>query len=156
MLQVTGIPEVGKPFHATITLGNSGRTPATDLVVQERLIPLNHGDKFVPNWKAKAPGIHSRIVLFPNQIYNSVVKGSDDDVVVDQSVLDTILNTGKIRAYVFGRACYKDVFKRKHWLHFCDVYDPEGKTYIACAEYNEVDTDKTANAESCDLPKSPS
>jgi hypothetical protein len=156
MMQVTGIPEVGKPFHAAIALANTGKTPAIDFVVQERLIPLNESDKFSPDWNAKATGIHSRAVLFPNQIFNSVVKGSEKEVVVDQATLDTIVNTGKVKAYVFGRACYRDVFKRRHWLHFCDVYDPEGKTYIACAEYNEVDTDKNAKTESCELPKNPS
>ncbi|HUZ94903.1 MAG TPA: hypothetical protein VMU57_08320, partial [Edaphobacter sp.] len=153
MMQVTGIPEVGKPFHATAVLANTGRTPAIDFVAQTRMIPVVEGNKFVPNWKAKAPGIRSRTTLFPNQTFSSTVKGSDNDVVVDQASLDAVINTGKVKAYVFGRACYKDVFKRKHWLRFCDLYDPVGKDYIACAQYNEVDTEKTANDESCELPE---
>lgn len=154
MMQITGIPEVGKPFHMTVLFQNTGRTPAMDFVSQERMIPLASGQEFAPNWAAKAPGIHSHALLFPNQSFTAVVKSSGQDVAVDQPALDFVSN-GKMTLFVFGRACYKDVFRQKHWIRFCESYDPAGKDWVACAKFNEIDTEQTANEESCTLPDPP-
>jgi hypothetical protein len=151
MMQVTGIPEVGKPFHAAVLFQNTGKTPAMDFVSQERMGPLASGQKFAANWVVtNALGIQSHALLFPNQSYGAVVKISDQDLAIDQPALDSI-NTGKVTIYTFGRGCYKDVFKKKHWIRFCEIYDPTGKNWISCAEYNEIDTEQTESEETCAL-----
>ena len=67
MMQITGIPEAGKPFHATVIFQNTGRTPAIDFVSQERMVALGENQVFSPNWIAKPPAVQSHTVLFPNQ-----------------------------------------------------------------------------------------
>jgi hypothetical protein len=153
-MQVTGIPEVGKTYDINVVFGNTGKTPALDVITQAREIPVHTGSKFVPAFDKEPTFTQSRTTLFPNQIATSVVKGSKD-VAATQSDVDFINQSKEVTIYVIGRVCYKDVFGESHWARFCEIYSPAGKAYISCTEYNEIDKEQTRDKETCILPSPP-
>lgn len=153
LMQITGLPEVGKPYEASALFSNSGKTPAAKFTHQARSIVLPKGTQFVADYNAKQLGEQSFITLFPNQFFHDDIKASNGQNVA-QSDLD-LINSGTIVVYVFGRSCYDDVFGKHHWQRFCDLYDPAGKTYLSCSVYNEIDTEKTSYFEDCKPLQSP-
>lgn len=153
VLQVTGVPEKGKVFEIESILTNTGKTPATHMTRFQRSMPILRGRKLVPDYSgAKDGSTVSSSILLPNQWFRGTTHASDK--VLDQSDID-LISKRDVTIYLYGKVCYKDVFGRSHWERFCSFYDPDTKSFPACANYNEVDTDKTAQDETCELPPNP-
>jgi hypothetical protein len=151
LLQVTGVPEVGKPYEVESILTNTGRTPAKNLVRLQSTSILPRGASFVPVYDASKPdSVNPSVsILFPNQFYRGTTKITNGKN-LEQIDVDRITQ-GDLTVYVYGKVCYKDVFNKKHWERFCDLYSPSSKTYSSCYEYNEIDSNDSGLAESCEL-----
>jgi hypothetical protein len=153
--QFTGIPEVGKPYAVSVTFQNPGKSPAIDVVTQARAMAVGPGQKFIPAFDQKQGPVESRSVLFPNQVTITTTKTYYPRPLT-QADVDTANDPSKISIYVIARTCYKDVFRRKHWARSCAAYNPDGKNFISCDQYNEIDSEATENKETCTFPTPPS
>ena len=87
---------------------------------------------------------HIRVSRDPN---------TDEDVPIKQADLDFINNRTKI-IYVFGRACYKDVFGVDHYLHYCSFYDPGSKAYFLARNTTILTMAKTESPKTAHFPSS--
>lgn len=126
--------EVGKPFDVSVYLKNSGRSPAIEFRAWATAEPKKAGEK--PTFTRFATRTPSRGILVPNAVYKIDVnpaKGKDMGEVPVQAI-----KTGKIKIYIYGRANYKDIFGRPHWVTFCSYFTTDGK-YIVCDTHNETD-----------------
>ncbi|MGD0021569.1 MAG: hypothetical protein ABSC54_04640 [Smithellaceae bacterium] len=133
---ISGKPEGGKKFILQINFKNTGKTPATNMIVRSAVTfstPIWKGPDFntIKNIKKEGRGL-----VFPQAEALSVV-----DVLpaapVDPSTIE-LLNEHKIRIHVFGFAEYDDIFNRHHCTRFCNIYKPEDGYYHACKDYNDT------------------
>jgi hypothetical protein len=135
---------------ATLTITDTGKTPATHLVgdFYVELIP----DGQNPHFEAQIPHfkMFSGIAIpnAPQLVVPSRQKlrlgGKPDEMEEDPLTKDdkTALDSGSLWRAVHGTVWYEDVFGTRHWIRFCFWTGLKlGKTYSSggCAAYNATD-----------------
>lgn len=125
------------PIVATVSINNSGKTPALATVLKIVLhpsdVPLNISDY------AKHPVEQSEtgpvpISVFPGvTIESGAATGSTDALGVEN------IRLGKKLLYLFGEITYRDVFKETHHTRFCAKYEALKKAFSGCGSYDFAD-----------------
>jgi hypothetical protein len=141
---IEGMPQLGKPFSISTQIRNTGRSPAVNVTHRIAFAFIPQTQDFIPSFQPLA--LHSRLVLGSgnSSLASLDVSGGKDAVQAD---LDRF-KTEKL--FVWGKVCYEDVFKMRHWLHFCVHYVPEDRDWKACDTYNDQDSDTSGQTERCD------
>jgi hypothetical protein len=160
----SGVPQIEgdhiKSFKVNFICLNTGKTPAIDFIHQVSLGYSSHPETFKPSFTGgqtiKAGTIKSVSTFFPGSQYRDSEEFPEQmfSVVVitpktTLPVTPQMLDDPSIGLFAYGRVCYKDIFRRPHWLRFCNFYDNAAKSWPSCEKYNELDTDQTANDEDC-------
>jgi hypothetical protein len=152
--EISGFPEIDKPFDITLTFKNSGKTFARRVVTYP--IPEFRRGSDIPDFAdrmaAQFPFPYSEDQRAPLG-YEYV--GSDLLIAPNGTMLKKVraqarltqdaINLYKIpqnRLYVFGRINYTDIFKVDHITQYCWYlsFDEErGWQYRACGLWNDAD-----------------
>jgi hypothetical protein len=147
LASVSGAPNVGEPFRVTITIRNTGKTPAKKV----RIIPVvdPRADGSPPDFEktvedtAKSHetgpyGIVSDAVVPPSATSGSTITASKG--ALTPAALEAL--KGQQRVFVYGKITYEDVFGVPHWVKFCNVLmqtEAGGWEYMAYSAYNDAD-----------------
>jgi hypothetical protein len=131
----------GETAKITHVLTNSGRTPAIDLITHANSKLVPYGTRFsdslatyedmdpvlIGSRSTIMPGKNAYLVLEAKQ---PVTREHFDDVVSKRSML-----------YMFGEACYRDIFGDTHYTRFCEFLMPD-LTLGNCPTYNYAQADE--------------
>jgi hypothetical protein len=133
------IPESG-PIESTVTVGNTGKSPAIDVfcrimgITKPRAYILSDSDIiYSPELPVLKEG-----TLFPNQHFPLKAGGNPMDP-ADQKIWFQNIQSGDWVEYFFGDVRYKDTFGKEHWTHFCSRFVSSTKTGTPCSVYNDTD-----------------
>jgi hypothetical protein len=125
------VPQLDQPWEPQVHFTNTGRTPAKNVLLSCNLVPLDKEARFP---KEVAPD--SPTILAPNDDQFCILKPMTIPK-VNQTFLDEV-STAIFRVYIYGSADYFDVFGKEHWLTFCRVMQPDGKTWSSCKTGNDT------------------
>ena len=105
---VSGVPEVGKPFIVTMNITNVGKTFAKNLKGSPIVEHSPTGE--VPDFAARVTSavVFSTALLAPNLLSSAILKGSDGDI--SQQTFDSI-RSRQIRIFVYGRMTSRRYFR---------------------------------------------
>lgn len=137
---ITGVPEVDKPFVVRITGKNAGKTFAKQF---RMIVAVESGPPRVIKFDAERHHAPESIsLLSPNGEYTSetIVTGEHSHPHhdnPDQIAMDNIRN-GSVQIVAFGRMDYVDIFNVQHWSTFCFRLD-RGEKWQSCKEHNDAD-----------------
>lgn len=126
--EISGLPEVGKPWIINLLMGNSGKTIAQHIRVVGISDQIPSPDE--PSFTLEP--LKERGIISPLSRGYAHIRVSHG-VNLPQSVYDSY-QKGQLRLFVYGLILYKDVFKREHSTQFCFVYvpdDPGFETYTS-------------------------
>jgi hypothetical protein len=123
-------PQPGKSVGLTLTLNNSGRTPATKCTYDTR---MEVNGKVAPAYSPHETGgvIASQEVMHKHYIVNFSHNKAD-------------FNAGAALA-IKGSVEYHDIFKDCHVTTFCAVYDGGERVFKFCSTGNELDEQPCAS-----------
>ncbi len=135
--------------YTSISITNTGKTPATDIVGHFYVEVVPNGES--PHFEAQI--IHSVMisgVALPNapQVITATRRrykvGGKPDEAEDDPITETekaALDNGKSWIAVHGIVWYDDVFKDRHWIKFCYWGDLKPGDYSSksCVAYSSVD-----------------
>jgi hypothetical protein len=129
-------PETDKVWDVNVSMKNSGKTPAKNILMWNTEALL----KALPNVNADcAEAIErqaSKTMLPPNGGYKALLHVANG-VKMPSDWEKEIKDNGAI--YVHGCVLYDDVFRRPHWMTYCGVYDIEHKSgFQSCLKYNDT------------------
>lgn len=136
----------GKAVQGQVTLINSGRVPATDLVGCATVV-------FRPNSKPITDDAACPETDIPGPLpkgeFSHLVLGLETPVTIRTqtfSISPASQALGLIEAdgamlYVYGDASYTDTIRPeiRHHLKFCGAYSPNSKSFNTCAKHNSMD-----------------
>jgi len=136
---VTVVPSIfeGKEAVTTITLSNSGKSPA--YVVQARC-----GTSVLPASPTDPPyvlsviqsQIGSKNIVVPGQQFGCPFRSR---AIPSSELARVKLSAGQYSFYVYGEILYRDVAtKSEHTTHVCWVYNASVDAYVFCATYNSA------------------
>lgn len=131
--EVTGIPEVEKPWHVQVLIRNTGKTVAKGVRLQsitEQVVKGKQPD-YIPIQAPGAPGVISPGSFAVNDI--AVSKGA----AVPQRIYDAYM-TKDLRLFVSGTIRYMDIFGVGHVTKFCYFYSVPEKLYFPCNSHNDA------------------
>jgi hypothetical protein len=129
--------EAGKRFEVLVQFRNSGSSPALNVHVISNLEPVV--DRALPTFKFGEPDYDSFDTVQPSTGVNlGLVYRRRAQPILDDAVVD-LIKSGRITIYVYGVACYEDIFSAVHWSTFCNRYNPTRGTFVACDTWNDVD-----------------
>jgi hypothetical protein len=129
-------PEAGQPITVTMTIVNSGKTPALDSV------PMTHPSDFpsdppdVADWDTVAQGTNKRGLVSPGMTGLTVTTAPLTLV----NGLNAY-NAGVNSIYVQAKITYFDTFNKPHWTTVCVLHHhgkPPGE-FEMCERGNDVD-----------------
>jgi hypothetical protein len=165
---------ISKPISANLRLQNVGRTPAMRIsgLIKMESIPQDKTPTFLYKQKIvkgePTVGDFNLATMLPNAQANlriPAAMGVENGKQVGEIVLDQpnaeALAAGTVKLYLHGEINYCDIFKVRHWIKFCFVYEPnpmqqianpDGSSFIACRQHNETD-DESDKQERCPAPK---
>jgi hypothetical protein len=139
---------VGSPPSTVLTVTDTGKTPATDVVCHFYVEIVPNGG--TPHFQAPIPhNIMISGVMLPNDPKEITVtrlrqkqgasSGGDFPVSPDEKAE---LDEGRAWIAVDGVVWYDDVFKVRHWTRFCFHSSLKAGMYPdrSCTTYNEVDS----------------
>jgi len=127
---------VGQRVRADLTFTNTGKTLALNTTAKTGIgIAAKNGP---PDWfygdKWKNTKVFKNVVFPQGEIQTKVyIEG----FLLDSAWL-ALLQDGRQKLYVYGRCEYDDVFGKKHFTEFCDVYQPETGSVLTCATHNSA------------------
>jgi hypothetical protein len=129
--------EVGKPLEDRVTIFNSGKTLATDVVpsIHMRIVPQE--------WKVK-PHLTNAELKVPDTIRKSVrlmIPGASYQSIIRTSRLSTEqdkLNVGNWYTYIWGDLTYQDIFARNHKTAFCNFRKGDLGGFFQCQFNNNA------------------
>lgn len=132
-------PQVDKPWDISVTLKNTGKTPAKNILMRSAEATL----KQLPDVNARcgeAVRINaSSTLLPPNGTYRIILHVSNG-VKVPIDWEKEISDAGKL--YVSGCIVYDDVFRQKHWMTYCGDFEPPANggpvNFLACKMHNDT------------------
>lgn len=134
---ITGIPTKGSLFNITVTIKNTGKTPAKNVHPWKR----DEGHLRIPNVKAQCRDglvsgtLKSTGFLNPGGVFFLTLNPSHG-VPLRQELRD-VLKPGEL-LYVYGCITYDDVFDLPHWLTYCSFWDENTQGYDPCEKYNDT------------------
>jgi hypothetical protein len=123
VIDIKGVPEVGKIFTVNITTKNSGKTFAKNFMMRVVIEPITEAGK-EPNFSLEESAIAQKepsvSVLAPNGEYttNSELRKDRPPHETIQSDLDKI-RSDELRIFIHGKLTYDDIFGCGHWSTFC-------------------------------------
>lgn len=135
---INGMAEIGKPLNVTIGFKNTGRTPAKNIdsaAVQEPVPPNG-----VPNFTLEDSVIRQSKPIIPPQGEFIVPLNTSTNKPLDDKAFKAITSK-EIIVYIHGILKYDDIFDRHHWITYCFYLTPDGKSYDAYKEHNDMDSD---------------
>jgi hypothetical protein len=136
----------GKAVQGQVTLINSGRIPATDLIGCATLVfrpnsrPMTDGAA-CPETDIPGPpprGEYSHLVLGPGL---PVTIGTQTFSINPATQALGLMEAGAASLYVYGDASYADTILPgiRHHLKFCGSYGPRSKSFTTCEKHNSMD-----------------
>jgi hypothetical protein len=134
-------PAINESPHATLTLTNSGETPAVDVLGRSVLMildadPINVDYGLLPiSPLAKGQDMKLNAILFPPLTAEEFVAITVDDI---DAISKGLVPTKHPRLYLFGTAHYKDVFNGLGEAEFCAVYIASQKIFASCPTHNTM------------------
>jgi len=136
---VTGTPEIGKPFIINICFKNVGKTPAKYVQIRQRQVPVP--SNAIPDFTLEnSLKPMSYDVITPQQEFCSASDARDiRNVVINDDGMNDI-RSGRIRIYAHGIIMYKDIFDQRQWMTYCYYYRSEDSRYVACKEHSDIGT----------------
>lgn len=140
-------PVPGSPLSSSISIANTGKTPATEVTGDFYVELVRNGD--TPHFEANV--MHTQMLggaIVPGPGVDAVVtrlrrkigrEGPENDPMTDVEKSD--LDGGKTWVAVHGSVAYDDVFRKRHFVKFCFWWGPNPAGYRAsgCTQYNNVD-----------------
>ena len=128
----SNIPSEGFPISATITVTNTGRTPAnnTEVLADIKLlkslpVPISPpSDKLPPSKGVITPGNH----FDANVKTDSPLEGHHIQSLKDE----------QLTVFVWGKIVYSDIFEQKHETLFCGLYRMAQKAFVFCPNNNSA------------------
>ena len=131
-----GPPKAGEKLNVKVTIVNTGKTPALDLTSGAHLaiatpemdVQSVHDRAF----STKDNSVQSKITLASGERVEQHLDTSKE--LAESDV--TELEVGSIRAYVFVRVVYQDLFGHLRNTELCQYYDPKFKLLMACDSFN--------------------
>jgi hypothetical protein len=139
-------PEFNKPVTATLTIINTGKTPAIEVIAQSRISMMN-SEQQLPLMVQLGP-TKSRGMLPPaGQSVPGNFSFTTDPMTAVNVVQIQAYYSGANRLYLDGRVDYGDAFGIKHWTKFC-LFHLNGSALDAfsyCQNGNNVDHQDSGN-----------
>jgi hypothetical protein len=147
LASVSGAPNVGEPFRVTITIRNTGKTPAKKVRIVPVVDPRPDGsppdfekkvEETAKSYESGPYGIVSNAVVPPSATSGSTITASKGPLTA--AGLETL--KGQQRVFVYGKITYEDIFGVSHWVTFCNVLmqtEAGGWEYMAYSAYNDAD-----------------
>jgi hypothetical protein len=129
-------------LQATVGLTNSGKTPALNVVVNHRYVPVRKGEELNPSHDP------DRIPLDEAKLTHSVIQpgalqreiGVFDDLPNGASAdMVAKLKSGDVILYIYGRISYKDCFGRSHKTTFAGAVDGKDGHWYGLPKWNYAD-----------------
>jgi len=150
VMNVEGIPAVGRSLAPKVTIVNSGSTPARNVTTRHEVwfgpntkeppLPQNDVTEFPdPDWWRER---HTTLHAGAQLVLGNVVMSPDllgGEIVVDNHWA-SVFRSQPI--YVWGEVAYDDIFDQSHWVKFCYRYEPSMQEYRPCEKYNEFDREQ--------------
>jgi hypothetical protein len=134
--QIAGIPELDKPWNVQMFFVNTGKTPA-------RNVRLNCHTTFETTESAvkfgeKVPDSRPALIA-PNDLSTFCVLDPLAPKIpkVTRDVIN-ILTNKTATLFVYGFVTYDDISGLKHWLTFCRIMEPDGKSWEGCQTHNDT------------------
>jgi hypothetical protein len=135
-------PNVSDPPYATVTIKNSGTTPAREIIGSCNILwqpaPITRDQISGALEKCCSPSNRSVWILGPNDEYTCE---SIAHFGTSSKLLEDIANN-KFRPFIIGAISYKDIFGHTHHTRFCfekDMDHPTGPGMWTCGIGNEID-----------------
>jgi hypothetical protein len=136
----------GGPLSTTVTVTNTGKTPANNIAGNYYVEVVSNGDD--PHFETTTPHTMSSTgVLIPNHPRDHLVtrkqarsNGDIEDAPFTERE-KIALDNGSAWIAIHGIVFYEDVFKTKHWVRFCywTTSKPGLYTSRGCTAYNSID-----------------
>jgi len=145
VIDIVGIPEVGKIFAVNLTAQNSGKTFAKNLTMRAVVEVITEEGKepdFSLEDSAATRKDSSVSLLAPNALYvkNIELRKQTPPHETAQSDLDRI-RSGNVRIFVHGKMTYDDVFGCAHWSSFCTRLKSDLE-YASYGKHNDADQNR--------------
>jgi hypothetical protein len=136
----------GKSVQGQVTLVNSGRVPATEMIACATVVfrpnsqPMTD-DAVCPETDIPGPppkGEFSHVVLGPD--IPVTIKTQNFSLSPATQAL-SLIEAGGAKLYVYGDASYADTVRPevRHHLTFCGSYNSISKAFDTCAKHNHLD-----------------
>lgn len=135
---IMGEAEVGKPLLITVKFKNTGRTPAKNIISAAIAEPIPKTG--VPNFTKEESITRESTAIVPPQGEFTIILSVTPKGPLDNDGFRSI-TSGETCVYDHGIINYNDIFNKKHWLTYCYVLSPDGKTYTIYKEHNDMDND---------------
>jgi hypothetical protein len=141
--QISGQPELDKPWHVVITAKNSGKTFGKKffIVARYRIKELADPDPdFAAEEKeerAKRQFGNAGNVISPNEDLSMILNVNDGERMT-QDVINYV-KSPTIMLLVFGKITYLDIFGCDHWTTFCFRWHAEDGSYEGYGSFNDAD-----------------
>jgi hypothetical protein len=139
MEEITGIPptpEVDKVWDIAVSLKNSGKTPAKNILMWNTESVLKELPNVNSDCNEAIKQQASKSILPPNGVYKAILHvGNGTKIPSDWE--KELSDTGAL--YIDGCVLYDDVFGRAHWMTYCGAFDPSTKnSFQTCKKYNDT------------------
>jgi hypothetical protein len=139
-LRIQGVsPEADKIWQTPVVIKNSGKTfaKAVKAAVLRRAIPKGQLPQFVQEENELLTQNQSAAILAPNSEYGAGSEATGLTNVTQEHL--SLVNSGELVVFIFGKVTYNDIFGCSHWTTFCFSFDPKTNTFPVCETHNEPD-----------------
>jgi hypothetical protein len=131
------------PAKVEVRVNVLGKSPATEIKTRVATVTEPSQHYLQPSDLVYPDSLYEMTsgTAFPGQGFPRSANGADPITEQDKAMMQSLLD-GTNTLYFFGYVTYKDIFKRPHWTHFCDVVDKKLKSASPCPFYNDSDADQ--------------
>jgi hypothetical protein len=140
--RIGGSPEVDKPWIATVTFKNSGKTFAKRVktMIGGNVGPIQDAPKFFLEDNQKSWEREIESIVAPNtETFAHIAVGGFNKLT--QKQVDQIMK-GELTVFIHGRVIYRDIFDCEHWLTFCGTYEARTGSFTPCDKHNDSDNNR--------------
>jgi hypothetical protein len=126
---------------------NTGKTPAIDFKARMGALFLPPSENFSPQYGIRTTRIPiSNAQIMPGQ--KTMFAPVESSPITPTALSIDALRSSRLTLYLFGEACYKDIFGGQHHTTFCEVVAPDLRNIVNCKTYNQQDNDPANNCPS--------
>jgi hypothetical protein len=135
------MPEVGETYSMSVNFRNSGKTPATNVLVNTVVDPIILPDE--PNFSYREDPIARVGMIAPNganfaPLHPIKSRSTGKDAPLTPELLDALKHDA-VRLYVHGYVSYADIFGSCHWVTFCYYLTaPNLSSFSVCPDHNDT------------------